>query len=69
MDQERFADCEMCGQRFAGEQAIASYTRAVPTPDGGTHTYCVPCLVKFNARREAWRRSLLRYKGVGGNYV
>ena len=42
--EERYVDCERCGERFVGEEAIAGYLREEELPLGGTSSICVGCL-------------------------
>ena len=47
---EHYEDCELCGERFVGEEAIASYLRNVDTPGGGV-IICTKCLSKDHGER------------------
>jgi hypothetical protein len=40
---ERFEDCDFCGERYVGEDAIASYLHALVTEEE-TFSICSSCL-------------------------
>ena len=44
--EERFVDCDRCGERYVGEGAIRSYIREVEIPLGGVDSVCIGCLEK-----------------------
>lgn len=43
-DEERYADCDQCSQRFTGDAAIRSYLREVERDDGEAVMMCTRCL-------------------------
>lgn len=42
MNEERYVDCDICGERYVGEDAIRSYIREKTTPNG-IRDVCISC--------------------------
>lgn len=45
---DRYVECVTCEERFAGERAIASFSREVEV-DGEVETRCLSCIEKLEA--------------------
>jgi len=61
MEEERYEDCERCGDRYTGESAIRSYLRTVEKANG-LLTLCLTCIQHDEDKQRAYASALPEWR-------
>ncbi len=61
LEEERFVDCEVCGDRFVGKHAIRSYIREIELPNNEVKYTCTRCIT------DSAQAENVSFKGVLNN--